>query len=156
MAKYKGNQLSVAIASSVLAGGAILTQFATAAQAVVLTYDFTIDATSLFRDGPDPYIANYNGNCSFYNSSLTGYGNESVSVIYGVFNYVLPGFSPSDYQNRWSYNFTGTPNSENGKYYFTQVSRGVVNVRREGIGRTQLEWVQLLGSYISSYLEHRE
>ena len=62
MAKYKGNQLSVAIASSVLACGAILTQFATASQAVVLTYYFTIDATSLFRDGPDPYIANYNGN----------------------------------------------------------------------------------------------
>jgi hypothetical protein len=58
MAKYKGNQLSVAIASSVLACGAILTQFATAAQATVLTYDFTIDATSLFWDGPDPYIAN--------------------------------------------------------------------------------------------------
>jgi len=58
MAKYKGNQLSVAIASSVLACGAILTQFATAAQAAVLTYDFTIDATSLFWDGPDPYIAN--------------------------------------------------------------------------------------------------
>jgi hypothetical protein len=48
MAKYKGNQLSVAIASSVLACGAILTQFATAAQAAVLTYDVTIDATSLF------------------------------------------------------------------------------------------------------------
>ena len=58
MAKYKGNQLSVAIASSVLACGAILTQFATAAQATVLTYDFTIDATSLFWDWPDPYIAN--------------------------------------------------------------------------------------------------
>jgi len=102
MAKYKGNQLSVAIASSVLACGAILTQFATAAQAAVLTYDFTIDATSLFCGGPDPYIANYKGNCSFDNSSLTGYGDESVSVISGVFNYLLPGFSLSDYQNRWS------------------------------------------------------
>jgi hypothetical protein len=58
MAKYKGNQLSVAIASSVLACGALLTQFATPAQAAVLTYDFTIDATRLFWDGPDPYIAN--------------------------------------------------------------------------------------------------
>jgi hypothetical protein len=102
MAKYKGNQLSVAIASSVLACGAILTQFATAAQAAVLTYDFTIDAISLFCGGPAPYIANYKGNCSFDNSSLTGYGNESISVISGVFNYLLPGFSLSDYQNRWS------------------------------------------------------
>ena len=58
MAKYKGNQLSIAIASSVLACGAILTQFATVAQAAVLTYDFTIDATSLFWDEPAPYIAN--------------------------------------------------------------------------------------------------
>ena len=58
MAKYKGNQLSVAIASSVLACGAILTLFATAAQAAVLTYDFTMDATSLFWDGSDPYITN--------------------------------------------------------------------------------------------------
>ena len=37
MAKYKGNQLSVAIASSVLACVAILTQFASEAQAAVLT-----------------------------------------------------------------------------------------------------------------------
>ena len=58
MAKYKENQLSVAIASSVLTCGAILTQFTTAAQATVLTYDFTINATSLFWDRPDPYIAN--------------------------------------------------------------------------------------------------
>jgi hypothetical protein len=97
MAKYKGNKLSVAIASSVLAFGAILTQFATAAQAAVLTYDFTIDATSLFNGGSTPYIANYKGNFSFDNSSLTGYGDESVSVISGAFNYLLPGFAPSDY-----------------------------------------------------------
>lgn len=51
-----------------------------------------MDATSLFRDGPDRYIANYNGNCSFDNSSLTGYGKESVSVISGVFNYLLRAF----------------------------------------------------------------
>ena len=102
MAKYKGNQLSVAIASSILVCVAILTLFATAAQAAVLTYDFTIDATSLFCGGSSPYIANYKGNFSFDNSSLTGYGDESVSVISGVFNYLLPGFSPSDYQNRWS------------------------------------------------------
>jgi hypothetical protein len=37
MVKYKGNQLSVAIASSVFACVAILTQFATEAQAAVLT-----------------------------------------------------------------------------------------------------------------------
>ncbi len=49
-----------------------------------------------------------------------------------------------------------TPNSESGEYYFPQVSGGVVNVLREEMGRTPLEWVQLLGSYISSYLEHRE
>jgi hypothetical protein len=48
MAKYQGKQLSVAIASSVFACGSILTQFATAAQAAVLTYDLPIDATSLF------------------------------------------------------------------------------------------------------------
>ena len=156
MAKYKGNQLSVAIASSVLACVAILTQFASEAPAAVLTQDFTIDATSLFCGGPSPYIANYKGNFSFDNSSLTGYGDESVSVISGVFNYLLPGFAPFDYQNRWSQNFTETPNSESGEYYFTQVSGGVVNVPREEIGRTQLEWVELLGSYILSYLEHRE
>ena len=156
MAKYKENQLSVAIASSVLACVAILTQFASEAQAAVLTQDFTIDATSLFCGGPSPYIANYKGNFCFDHSSLTRYGDESVSVISGVFNYLLPGFSPSDYQNGWYQNFTATPNSENGEYYFRQVSGGVVNVPREEIGRTQLEWVELLGSYISSYLEHRE
>ena len=129
MAKYQGKQLSVAIASSVFACGSILTQFATEAQAAVLTYDFTIDATSLFRDGPDLYIANYNGNFSFDNSSLTGYGDESVSVLSGVFNYLLPSDAAYNVQTRWSYNFTGTPNSENGEYYFTQVSGGVVNVR---------------------------
>ena len=37
MAKYKGNQLSVVIASSVLAYVAILTQFASEAQAAALT-----------------------------------------------------------------------------------------------------------------------
>ena len=74
----------------------------------------------------------------------------------GVFNYLLPSDSASNAQTRWSYSFTGTPNSENGEYYFTQVSGGVVNVPREEIRRTQLEWVQLLGSYILSYLEHRE
>jgi hypothetical protein len=37
MAKYKGNQLSVAIATRVLGCGAILTQFASEAQAAVLT-----------------------------------------------------------------------------------------------------------------------
>ena len=102
MAKYKGNQLSVAIATSVLACGAILTQFAREAQAAVLTRDFTIDATSLFCGEPSPYIANYKGNFSFDNSSITGYGDESVCVISGAFNSVLPGFAPSDYQNRWS------------------------------------------------------
>jgi hypothetical protein len=37
MAKYKKNQLSVAIASSVLACVAILTQFVSEAQATVIT-----------------------------------------------------------------------------------------------------------------------
>ncbi len=156
MAKYKGNPLSVAIASSVLACVAILTQFVSEAQAPVLTQNFTIDATSLFCGGLTPYIANYKGKFSFDNSSLTGYSHESVSVISGAFNYLLPGFAPSDYQNRWSQNFTETPNSEKGEYYFTQVSGGAVNVPREAIGRTQLEWVELLGSYILSYLEDRE
>jgi hypothetical protein len=129
MAKYKRNLFSVAIASSVLACGAILTQFATEAQAAVLTYNFTIDATSLFQSFPEPYIANYSGSFSFDNSSLTGSGDESVSVLSGVFNYLLPLERHREPQIPFSYNFLGTPLVMTESWYYYQGSGGVVNLR---------------------------
>ncbi|MCC3407113.1 MAG: PEP-CTERM sorting domain-containing protein [Microcoleus sp. PH2017_10_PVI_O_A] len=129
MAKYKGSQLSVAIASRVLACGVILTQFAAEAQAATLTYNFTVDATSLFQSFPEPYIANYSGSFSFDNSSLTGVGDESVSVLSGVFNYLLPLDRHREPQIPFSYNFLGTPLAITESWYLYRVSGGVVNVR---------------------------
>lgn len=130
MAKTQRNQLAAAIAGTVLSLSASLTLFAPQAQAAVLTYSFQTEFEDNFIINPaygNTYRAPYNGLFSFENSSLTGIGEESVSVLSGVFNhgYAIYPRPVSQYPTSYPLSATSTDIGRWGG----EISAAAVNIR---------------------------
>jgi PEP-CTERM motif len=130
MAKNHRNQLAVAIAGTVFGLSAIVTQFTSQAQAAVLTYNFQTEFEDEFVIQPpysDTYHAPYNGSFSFDNSSLTGIGDESVSVLSGVFNHGYAIYPRPIVQYPSSYPLSAT-STDMGRW-LGEISGASVNIR---------------------------
>lgn len=130
MAKNHRNQLAVAIASTSFGLGAIVNQFASQAQAAVLTYNFQTEFEDEFVIQPpyaDTYRAPYNGSFSFDNSSLTGRGDESVSVLSGIFNHGYAIYPRPISQYAASYPLSAT--SKDMGRWLGEISGASVNIR---------------------------
>ncbi|MCU0542115.1 MAG: PEP-CTERM sorting domain-containing protein [Oscillatoriaceae cyanobacterium Prado104] len=131
MEKNHRNQLAVAIAGTIFGLGAIVNQFASQAQAAVLTYSFQTEFEDNFIINPaygNTYRAPYNGSFSFDNSSLTGIGDESVSVLSGIFNHGSAIYPRPVSQYLVSYPLSATPQDLDG-WSVVKISGASVNIR---------------------------